>query len=118
MRTDLRRDLTAAIKARDRVAVAALRSALAAIENAEASPVDTAKLSAVDDQHIAGAAVGLGAGEGERLHLSDDDLQTILETEMRERSDAASEYERTGHHDVAQRLRREADVLSRYLPAS
>jgi hypothetical protein len=32
----LRRDLTAALKERDPVAVAALRSAIAAIENAEA----------------------------------------------------------------------------------
>ncbi|GAA5031790.1 hypothetical protein GCM10023317_82610 [Actinopolymorpha pittospori] len=40
MRASLRDDLTAAIKARDRVAITALRSALAAIDNAEAVPVD------------------------------------------------------------------------------
>lgn len=105
------------MKARDRVAVAALRSALAAIENAEASPAHVAGLSVVDDQHIAGSAVGLGAGEGERRHLSETDVRTIVEAEVRERSDAAGEYEQAGQHDAARRLRGEAEVLSRYLPA-
>jgi hypothetical protein len=40
MRTSLREGLKAALKARDRVAVAALRSALSAIDNAEAVPLD------------------------------------------------------------------------------
>lgn len=40
VRTGLRRDLTTALKARDRVAIAALRSVLAAIENAEAPAID------------------------------------------------------------------------------
>ena len=40
MRASLRDDLKAALKARDRVATAALRSTLAAIDNAEAVPAD------------------------------------------------------------------------------
>lgn len=118
MRTELRRDLMSALKARDRVAVAALRSGLAAIENAEATPVDATALNTVDNEHVAGAVVGVGAGEGERRHLTEDDLQAIIEAEVRERSDAAGEYEQSGHHDAARRLRSEAEVLSGYLPSA
>jgi hypothetical protein len=55
----MRAALTDARKARDGVAVDALRSVLAARDNASA--VD-ATLPAVDDEHIAGSAGRLGAG--------------------------------------------------------
>ena len=118
MRTNLRRDLTVALKARDRVAVAALRSALAAIENAEAPSADVSESATVANEHVAGSAVGLGAGEGDRRDLTEADLRAIIEAEVRERSDAAGEYEQSGHHDAARRLRSEADVLGRYLPSA
>jgi uncharacterized protein YqeY len=116
MRATLRADLTAALKSRDRVAVAALRSALAAIENAEALPVHHGSNGGpVVAEHVAGAALGVGAAEAERRHLTDADLRSIVEREVRERSVAAQEYERSGRGDVAERLRAEAEVLSRYL---
>jgi uncharacterized protein len=115
VRKILRRDLTAALKARDRVAIAALRSALAAIENADAAPADHPMPRTVESEHIAGSVVGLGA-EVERRHLTEPDLRAIVETEVHERSIAAIGYEQAGHNDLAQRLRSEADVLSRYLP--
>lgn len=115
MRTSLRRDLTAALKARDRVAVTALRSALAAIENAEALPTGHSSHRVVESEHIAGSAVGVGAADAERRHLAEADLHAIVEKEVHERSAAAGEYERTGRDDLAERLRSEAEVLSRYL---
>jgi uncharacterized protein len=115
MRPRLRDDLTAALKTRDRVAVAALRSALAAIANAEAVPVDRPSDSAAGNEHVAGAASGLGAAEAERRHLTAADLRSIVEKEVRERSAAAQEYERNGRDDLAGRLRAEAEVLGRYL---
>ncbi|MFE0024316.1 GatB/YqeY domain-containing protein [Amycolatopsis sp. NPDC059021] len=118
MRTELRRDLTAAIKDRDRVAVAALRSALAAIENAEAVPVDQhRKAGEVSGEHVAAAAVGLGAAEVERRHLTEADVREIVAREVSERTASAAEYERLGRGDDADRLRAEAGVLGRYLPA-
>jgi uncharacterized protein len=98
VRAGLRDELTAAIKARDRVAVAALRSALAAIANAEAVPVD-----------------GLGAVEVERRHLTEADLRSIVVAEVRDRLAAATGYEERGRADVAERLRAEAEVLRRHL---
>ena len=117
MRTSLRDDLKAALKARDRTAVAALRSALAAIENAEAVPADHPADSLTGDGHIAGAAAGVGAAEAEPRHLTEADLRSIVENEIRERSHAAREYEQGGHNDHAERLRAEAEVLRRHLPA-
>ncbi|GAA3465184.1 GatB/YqeY domain-containing protein [Saccharothrix longispora] len=119
MRASLRDSLTAALKSRDRVAVAALRSALAAIGNAEAVPVDRpadgVPADVTGSEHVAGAAAGLGAAEAERRHLTEADLRSIVEDEVRERSVAALEYERLGRDDLAERLRAEAEVLGRHL---
>jgi hypothetical protein len=115
MRTSLRDDLRAALKARDRVAISALRSALAAIDNAEAVPVEHSLGSAAGNEHVAGAATGLGAAEAERRHLTEADLRSIVGNEVRERLAAAEEYEQLGRTDPAERLRAEADVLSPYL---
>ncbi|WP_193789949.1 GatB/YqeY domain-containing protein [Streptomonospora alba] len=116
MRTHLRRDLTAALKNRDKVAASALRSALAAIENAESSGVDSA-VPADGGEHVAGAAVGVGAAEAERRVLTESDVHAVVAREVSERSASAQEYVRLGREDAADRLRAEADVLSRYLNA-
>ncbi|RSM61198.1 hypothetical protein DMH03_21110 [Amycolatopsis sp. WAC 01376] len=114
MRADLRDELKTALKTKDRVAIAALRSALAAIDNAEAVPLDSATGIAMNEQ-VAGTAVGLGAAEVERLHLTEDDVRDIVAHEIRERTVSADEYERLGRADAADRLRAEAAVLERFL---
>jgi len=115
MRASLRDDLKAALKARDSVAISALRSALAAIDNAEAVPAEHRVDSATGSEHVAGAAAGLGAAEAERRHLTEADLRSIVENEVRERLAAAEEYDRLGRTDAADRLRAEAKALSPYL---
>lgn len=64
LRVGLRHRLRAAIRDHDRIAIAALREAIAALDNAEAVPIDT-DLNAQAGQYIAGGVVGLGAGEAE-----------------------------------------------------
>jgi uncharacterized protein YqeY len=115
MRATLRDDLKAALKARERVAITALRSALAAIDNAEAVRADHPFDGVAGNDHVAGSASGLGATEAERRHLTEADLRSIVEGEVRERSVAAKEYEQFGRNDLAERLRSEAELLSRYL---
>ena len=56
------------MKARDRAAVAALRSTLAALDNAQAVEADVAP---VEHEHFAGMAGGLGAGEVPRAALDE-----------------------------------------------
>lgn len=104
--------LLSAMKRRDTVAVAALRSALADIGNAEAVAVteDTTTPTATSE-HVAGAAAGLGAAEVERRILTEVDMIGILAADAMERDRAAVRFDEAGRPDQADRLRAEADVL-------
>ncbi len=115
LRDGLRRGLAAAMKRRDAVAVAALRSALAAIDNAETTDVSRAPRPGQGHAPVASTVAGLGAGEVERRQLTEVDLEDIVRRGVRERLAAAAEYQHTGHPDHAERLRREADVLTVHL---
>jgi uncharacterized protein len=108
-RTRLRSALLAARKARDNTRVSALRSALAAIDNAE-TPGDVS----VDatSTTIAGAVTGLGAAEVNRRELSDGQIRDLLTAEVDERLTAAQQLAAAGHDDRAAALRAEADVIT------
>jgi uncharacterized protein YqeY len=110
--TRLRRALPSAMKARDHAAVAALRSALAAIDNAQAVEGPPAPRSG---GVIAGAVPGLGAGDAPRRELSEDDVAAIVSAEIGERRAEAADYERAGQVDAAARLTAESDVLAAHL---
>lgn len=77
MRATMRADLTAAIKSRDRVAMTALRSALAAIENAEAISSDQQSVTTEDGAQVAKAALGVGAAEAQRRQLTEAELKRL-----------------------------------------
>ncbi|TSE00189.1 hypothetical protein FOS14_10110 [Skermania sp. ID1734] len=96
------------MRERDRTALTALRSTLAAIDNAEA--VDTATRAGAIE-----AAVGLGAAEVARRELSDAQVEAIVRAEIAERKTAASEYEGVGESARADALRAEAAVLTAQL---
>jgi uncharacterized protein YqeY len=109
LRSALDQALRPAMKARDAAAVAAVRSALAAIANAEA--VDVPQPEPAAGGRIAGAALGLGAAEAERRELSEADIAGIVGTEITEREQAAGQYAAAGRDERAQRLRAEAAAL-------
>ncbi len=114
IRERLRDALAVAMKARDRSAITALRSALSAIDNAEA--VDTPDTpAAVDDSPIAGSIRGLGAGEGVRRALSEDDVAALVRTEIDDRLTHAAQYREAGRREAATALEDEAAVLRRAL---
>ncbi|HEY5855888.1 MAG TPA: hypothetical protein VIW24_18060 [Aldersonia sp.] len=114
LRTRVRTDLRTAMKVRDTAAVAALRSALAGIDNAEAVAPTEMSVAAVSE-HVAGAGVGVGSTESARLVLSVDDVQSVLHTLITELSAEAGRYDGYGQADAAQRLRSEAAALSHYV---
>lgn len=99
-----------ALKQRDTAAVSALRSALAAIGNAEALPAPATHGGG--GQNVAGSIAGLGATEASRRALTPAEIAGIVSTEIAERRAAADRYEQAGHADRADRLRREADALT------
>jgi uncharacterized protein YqeY len=115
MKEALRADLQSAMKARDRDAVAALRSLLAAIDNAEAVDVDVAANSNVSSEHVAGGVAGLGAAERPRRELSEAELIAIVAEERRQHLDAAARAESAGLPDIARTHAAQAGALDAYL---
>jgi uncharacterized protein YqeY len=97
MREAMRAELKEAMRARDTGTRDALRTALAAIENAEAVPATP------------------GVTEAARRELSDAEVAGIVAEEIDRLDDAAAELESLGREDRADELRRQAGVLRRYV---
>jgi uncharacterized protein YqeY len=114
IRAALRADLTAAMKARDRDAVTALRTAIAAIDNAEAVEDDGLHNSRTG-RHVAGAAPGVGSTEAARRDLTTRDVRAILRAQIADRIIEAATYDGHGQTQAADRLRREANALTRFI---
>lgn len=100
-------ELSAAIRARDVIRVKALRSALAAISNAEA--VDAASTASVP------GAAPTGPTEVGRRHLSDTDVAMILLDEIGELRRSADELRELGQAEAAAGLVAQAAIISGYL---
>jgi len=140
IRARMRRGLFDAMKARDQQAVAALRSTLARIDNAEA--VDPEALDAeeedaelfdadeLDDEAadagpapsgggrhpaVAGSVLGVGAAEVARRVLTPEGMAAIVRDDVEEQEAAADVLERVGRPDQAERLRTQAKLLTTYL---
>lgn len=91
LKDSLRRDLTAAMKARDEVTAGTLRMALSAISTAEVAGKQAKQL---DDAEVVG----------------------VLAAEAKRRREAATAYEEAQRPELAAKERAEAEVLARYLP--
>jgi uncharacterized protein YqeY len=104
----LRADLKAAMQARNAVETSLLRNLMAAIDNAQAQPVD---LTGPASQM---RAFGDGTGEVARLALSAERLARLLETEASARDDASAEMRALGRTEEADRLATEAAIVRRY----
>jgi uncharacterized protein YqeY len=87
----LRDDLTAAMKAQDKLRTSTLRLVRGAILNAE----------------VAGT---------EKRGLSDDEVVAILQAELKKRAEAAESYDAAGRSEQAAAERAEAEIISGYLP--
>lgn len=92
LKSQLRADLSTAIKSRSTLTVATLRMALAAITNEE----------------VAGP---------ESRELSDDEVLVVLAREAKKRREAADIFAEAGRDELASRERAEGEVLATYLPA-
>jgi uncharacterized protein len=115
VRARLRAALKRAMKERDRAAATTLRSALAALDNAEAVDPALAGLAAVEHERIAGTVGGLGAGEVPRATLDEEGARAVVRAEVDERRAAADDYDRVGEAERAQALRAEAELLATLL---
>ncbi|MGM0359053.1 hypothetical protein ACNFRX_03485 [Streptomyces griseoaurantiacus] len=100
------------MRARDKAAVSALRSTLAALDNAEAVPLDE---SATPGPAIEQTPTGAGATEAARRELSEHTVAGIVRAEAEERLEAAAQLTSPAHTARATRLRTEAEILLRLL---
>jgi uncharacterized protein len=110
VREKLRAGLLAAMKARRPEAVAALRIAIAAIDNAEAVEAPERAPEGMSE-HVAGASTGVGATEAERRVLSLDDVRAVLRAQIEERHAEAERCEVLGQQAAADQLRRGTEAL-------
>lgn len=108
----MRDALPEAMRARDKAAVSALRSTLAALDNAEAVPVDGAAPRATA---LEASPVGAGATEAARRELSEREMADVVRSEAAERLEAAAQLTAPAHAERAERLQAEAAVLLRFL---
>ncbi|MFJ8311902.1 MULTISPECIES: hypothetical protein [unclassified Streptomyces] len=102
------------MRARDKAAVSALRATLAALDNAEAVPVDEAALRGAPLEE---SPVGVGVTEAARRELSERGVVDIVRAEAAERLEAAAQLTAPVHAGRAARLRAEAAVLLGFLGA-
>ncbi|MGS2808100.1 GatB/YqeY domain-containing protein [Nocardia sp. MW-W600-9] len=91
LKSQLRADMTAAMKAKDTLRLSTLRMLLAAIQNAEVS--------------------GAQAKE-----LSDAEIVAVLQKEAKKRNESAVIYEQNGRGELAANERAEEEVIEQYLP--
>lgn len=107
IRKQMKTDLLQAMKAGRKADVTTLRTLIAAIDNAEAVPLDETRAIPVNFK---------GRNEDvPRLQLTPEDIQQILRREAQERRDAVAEYERLGHPDQAEILKASISLIERYL---
>jgi uncharacterized protein YqeY len=125
IRARMRRGLVDAMKARDQQAVAALRSTLARIDNAEAVDTEAVDADGLDDElaldsgeghpAVAGSVLGVGAADVDRRVLTPEEMAAIVRDDVEEREIAAEVLVRVGRPDQAERLRAQAKLLTTYL---
>ena len=118
VRSRLRTALRAAMKERDAVAMSALRSALAAIDNASAVPASSQRPAASpsaappsETVPIAGGVAGLGGAEVARCAVTEEEAAAIAAAEAADRRAAARDYRAAGRADRADRLLSEARAI-------
>ncbi len=92
LKDQLRADLTASMKARDQLRSSTLRMVLTAISTAE----------------VAGT---------EARELTDDDVLTILGSEVKKRREASEAFTQGNRPELADKEAAEAEILATYLPA-
>ncbi|MCF6521936.1 hypothetical protein [Streptomyces sp. JJ36] len=100
------------MRARDKAAVRALRSTLAALDNAEAAAVHEDELRG---RALEESPAGAGATEVARRELTERGVEDVVRAEAAERLDAAAALTAPAHADRAAQLRAEAAVLLRLL---
>lgn len=108
IREVLRRHLRERMVARDRPAVQAIRSAVAAIENAEAQPTDGSSAT----EQLLGASASTDVA---RRLVSEQEARAVVVAEIAELDAAAREHRSIGRSDSAATIEQQAGLLRQIL---
>lgn len=114
--TYLRHDLAPLMKRREKVALRAVRDAIAAIENAEVTYLTTPATVATVSEFVAGA-VRFGQAERVRRDLSDAEMMALARAEVTRRLEDSAVLRDSGGVDAALMLKAEALALTDRLDA-
>jgi len=104
LRKRMKADLTNAMKARQKNRVTALRSVLAAIDNAEAVAVTPSR------QPVVGRS-----NDVPRKELNEDDIRDIVQREILDYQSSIAQYEQLGKEVEADQLRERLEVVVQYM---
>jgi len=108
IRAALQAAVKTAMKARDRDALSVYRTALAAIDNAEAVPIDAGQRAGA----IEASPVGVGTQDAVRRELTEQEIADIVRREAADRRATAASLDGAAPERAA-RLRDEAGLLER-----
>jgi uncharacterized protein YqeY len=118
LRAALQNRLEVAMRTDDRPTTGVMRSVLAALQNAEAVRVEPPDTLVSLSEHVAGAAVGLGAGEAQRHWLSPAEERSVVEREVAELRLSSAAFDEAGRHDKSAELLTAAERVEEVLEAA
>ncbi len=98
----IQNDLKAAMKSGDALRLSTLRMAQSAIHN-----------KALEKR----AALVKAGGAAEETVLTDDEIISVLKTEVKRRKEASAEFKKGNRKELAEKEQKEAIILGAYLPA-
>ncbi len=103
LKQKIQADFKTAFKGKEEVKLGVLKMLNAEIHNAEiAKRTKTARLDS--------------ARQGKEETLNDDEILSVITREIKKRKDAVELYEKGGRQELAEKEKKEIEVLSQYLP--
>jgi hypothetical protein len=115
LRAALRDRLKAAMRARDGRTAGAMRTVIAALENAEAVPVKSTGTPVTSSEYVAGTSLGPGSGEFPRRVLSPDEERALVAREVAELRLSSATLAKVGRHKRSAEMLRIAETVEEVL---
>ncbi len=97
LKEKIQKDLTESVKGKEELRTSVLRMLAAAILNKEKEK-------------------RYQSGEEKEAELNDEEITEVIASEAKKRKEAAEEYEKGGRNDLAEKEKKELEILQKYLP--
>jgi uncharacterized protein len=107
LREQINKDLNEAFKGREELKVSVLRMLTAALLNKEKEKryKISKENSGMEEKELA-----------EKSGLSDEEIIDVISSEVKKRKESAQEYEKAGRTELAEKEKKETEILQKYLP--